>query len=125
VGLYGVIKTLDWMFMLFILIGIIFIIMSIATADEEAFWKILFIVLAAGIFFILALTNLNIETAYTYYNSTTGITEMDYSPYIDESSTYLSYLFGGMGCLCMIYMIILIFGEYYRYIDNKEEGLVP
>lgn len=113
------------MFMLFILIAVIFILLSIVIDEEEAYWKILFTVLAASIFFILALTNLNIETAYTYYNSTTGITEMDYSPYIDESSTYLTYFFGGMGCLCMIYMIILIFGEYYRYIDNKENDLVP
>jgi uncharacterized membrane protein HdeD (DUF308 family) len=113
-------KMLDWMFMLFIVIGIIFIIMSLATDEEEAFWKILFIVLAASIFFILALTNLNIETAYPAYNATTGATTMEYSPYIDESSTYLTYFFGLMGCLCMIYMIILMFGEYYRYIDDKE-----
>lgn len=116
---------LDWMFMLFFLIAVIFILMSIATAEEEAYWKILFVVLAAAIFFILALSNLNIETAYTYYNETTGITEMEYSPYIDEGSTYLTYFFGLMGCLCMIYMIILIFGEYYRYIDEKENEIVP
>lgn len=112
---------LDWMFMLFMLIGIIFIIMSLVTDEKEAYWKILFIVLAATIFFILALMNLNIETPYSYYNETTGVTEMAYDPYIDESSTYLSYFFGLLGCLCMFYMVILIFDTYYKLEDEKED----
>ena len=111
---------LDWMFMLFFLIAIIFIIMSLITDEREAFWKLLFITVSIGIWFILALSNLNIETAYSIYNSTTGNTTLGFAPYIDEGSIYLSYFFGLMGCLCMIYLVVLIFDTYYAYMDKKE-----
>lgn len=114
------IKTLDWMFMLFIIIAVIFILLSIMVDENEPYWKLLFIVLATVVWFILALSNLNIETAYTYYNSTTGITEMGYSPYIDESSTYMTYFFGLMGVLCMIYVLVLLFDIYYWRLDNEN-----
>ena len=114
---------LDWMFMLFILIAVIFIFLSIITREEESYWKILFITLSTVIWFILALTNLNIETPYTFYNSTSGNTEMSYSSYVTEESIYLSYLFGLFAVLCMIYLIVLIFGMYYQRMDEKEEEL--
>jgi len=111
---------LDWMFMLFVVIAVIFIFLSITLSENEPFWKILFITLSSVMWFILALSNLNIETPYTLYNSTTGITEMEYSPYIDEGSLYLTYFFGLMAVLCMIYLIVLIFGVYYQRLDEKN-----
>jgi hypothetical protein len=111
--------------MLFVVLAVLFIVISLLIEEEEAFWKILFVVISASLWFILALSNLNIETPYTFYNSTSGNTEMNYSAYIDESSIYYSYFFGMMGCLCIIYLVVLIFGAYYKYIDDKENGLVP
>ena len=112
---------LDWMFLIFMVVAVFFIALSLYTSNEEAFWKIMFMVLATVIWFILALMNLNIETPYSIYNSTTGNTTMGYSPYIDESSIYLSYFFGLLGCLCMIYFVILIFDTYYQIVDEKEK----
>ena len=111
---------LDWMFLIFILLAVFFIVLSLYTSDEEAFWKIMFIILATVIWFILALMNLNIVTPYSVYNSTTGNTTMGYSPYIDESSTYLSYFFGLMGVLCMIYTIIMFFDTYYKFKGDED-----
>ena len=111
---------LDWMFMLFIIIAVLFIILSIKTSENEPYWKILFITLSTVIWFILALSNLNIQTPYTFYNSTSGNTEMLYSQYIDEGSIYLSYLFVLFAILSMIYIIVLMFGMYYQRLDDKE-----
>ena len=112
---------LDWMFLILFIVAILFIILSIYVDESESFWKITFIVLAAAIFFILALSNLNIETAYPAYNETSGLTEMKYDPYIGETGLYLSYLFGLFGVLCMIYMIVLLFDTYYSRKDESED----
>jgi multidrug transporter EmrE-like cation transporter len=112
---------LDWMFLILLILAVFFVIMAIYLDDRsEPFWKILSIVLATIIFFVLALSNLNIETAYPSYNSTTGVTTMKYDQYISESSTYLTYFFGLMGVLCIIYSIVLLFDIYFMRIDEKE-----
>ena len=112
---------LDWMFMLLLITAILFIILCLKTDEKkEPYWKILFISLAVVLFFILALSNLNIQTPYTFYNSTSGDTEMKYDIFVDEASTYLSYFFALMALLCMIYIIILIFDIYYQRLDEKN-----
>ena len=110
---------LDWMFLILLIVAIFFVILSIYLNENEPFWKIMFIIIATLIFFILALSNLNIETAYPAYNETSGLTEMKYDQYISESGTYLSYLFGLFGVLSMIYCIVLLFDIYYMRLDNE------
>ena len=111
---------LDWMFLILLILAVFFLILSIYLDETEPFWKITTIVLATVIFFVLALSNLNIETAYPSYNSTTGVTTMKYDQYISESSTYLTYFFGLMGVLCIIYSIVILFDIYYMRLDEKE-----
>lgn len=112
---------LDWMFIIFFIIAIFFIILSIMLPEEEAFWKILFVVLPMILFFVLALSNLEIETAYQTYNSTTGNVEVAYDKYVSESNTYMSYFYMLMGSLCGIYLVILVFQDYYDYMERKDK----
>ena len=112
---------LDWMFLILLILAVLFLLLSIYIDDQtEPFWKITTIVLATIIFFILALSNLNIETAYPSYNSTSGVTEMKYDQYMSETGTYLTYFFGLMGVLCMIYCIVILFDIYFVRMDEKE-----
>jgi hypothetical protein len=112
---------LDWMFLILLIIAFLMIIFCLKTDEEEPYWKILFIVISTVIWFILALSNLNIVTPYSIYNATTGNTTMGYSPYVDEGSTYMTYFFGLMGVLCMIYVIVILFDIYYWRLDNQDK----
>jgi RsiW-degrading membrane proteinase PrsW (M82 family) len=117
-------NMLDWMFILFLMLALLFLFLSIFIPEEkyeEPYWKILSVAISGGIWFILALFNLDIQTAYPCFNSTTGNTTLQYSTYVNEGGIFLSYFYGLMGCLCMIYMIVLIFGYYYEKLDEKQE----
>jgi hypothetical protein len=115
---------LDWMFLIFLILALFFLILSIFIPEEkyeEPYWKIMFCILSTVLWFLLALFNLTIETAYPCYNSTTGNTTLQYSQYINEGNVYLSYFYGLMGVLCMIYIIVLIFGYYYEKQDEENK----
>jgi hypothetical protein len=114
---------LDWMFLMFIFLALIFLFLAIFIPEdryEEPYWKLMFCILSTVLWFLLALSNLSIETAYSNYNATTGDTTLVYDPYINEGSIYFSYFYGLMGALCIIYTIILIFGYYYERMDDKN-----
>jgi 4-amino-4-deoxy-L-arabinose transferase-like glycosyltransferase len=112
---------LDIIFIIFILLAVITILLAIYLREEDAYWNILFIVVSAGLWFILALfTTSGIETPYTAYNSTVGNSSMYYSVYAPAEFVYLSYFFGLMGVLCMIYLIVTIFGYYYEKLDKQN-----
>jgi hypothetical protein len=113
---------LDWIFALLIMLALITIILAILLREEDTYWNIMFITISTGLWFILALYNSEgIQTAYTAYNSTLGNTSMYYSTYAPEPFIYLSYFYGLMGCLCMIYMIVTIFGYYYQRIHENNQ----
>ena len=115
---------LDWLFIMFLMLAILFLLIAIFIPEdlyEEPYWKTVFVALSAGLWFMLALFNLDIQTAYPCYNSTTGNTTLQYATYINAGSIYLSYFYGLMGCLCMIYIIVLVFGYYYEKLDEKQE----
>lgn len=112
---------LDSIFILFIMLALITLLLAIKLRGEDAFWNILFIAISTGLWFILALfTTGGIETAYTAYNSTLGNSSMYYAVYAPEPFIYLSYFFGLMGCLCILYMIVTIFGYYYERLDDEN-----
>jgi membrane-bound ClpP family serine protease len=113
---------LDWIFALFILLAFIMIILAIMYRDIDPYWNFLFIIISTILWFILALLNTEgIQTAYSIYNSTTGNTTMGYATYAPAPLIYLTYFFGLMGVLCMIYMIVTIFDYYYTSQDKKNQ----
>jgi len=117
---------LDWLFALLIILAFLMIMLAIVFRDsDEPFWNIVLIAISATLWFVLALFNAGgIETAYTFYNVTTGTTELQYDVYATEPMLYLTYFFGLMGVLCFIYLIVTIFGYYYAKVDaelNQQE----
>lgn len=113
---------LDWIFLLFVFLAVIMIMLAIHYRGIDTYWNILFIALSATLWFILALLNAGgIETAYAAFNTTTGVTTLEYDTYINEQLIYLSYFFMLMGALCMIYLVVTIFGYYYEKVDRESQ----
>lgn len=111
---------LDWIFALFVVMAFITIVLAILLKRDDPYWNILLIVISAMLWYVLALLNAGgIETAYSAFNVTTGGTTLEYDVYINESMIYLTYFFILMGSLCMIYLIVTIFGYYYEKLDEE------
>ena len=114
---------LDWLFAMLLVMAILFLMLSIFMPEKETYWRIMFCVLSMTVWFLLAFYNLDIETAYPCYNSTTGNTTLVFNTYLDDKAIYLTYVFSMIGLLCIIYLLILIFGEYYEYMDKKNKKI--
>jgi len=118
---------LDVIYIILIILGFLFLLFSVYMKKEnppEPYWNILFIVLSVAVWFILALFSIGgIESGYAAYNSTSGLTTYEYSSYITEEFIYLSYFFALLGVLCIIYLIVTIFGYYYRKLDEDMENM--
>jgi hypothetical protein len=113
---------LDWIFALLILIAILTLILSIMLREEDTYWNLVLIPVSTGLWLILALlTAGGIETPYVAYNATTGASSMLYDVYASEPMVYLSYFFMLMGILCIIYLIVTIFGYYYAKLDRQNQ----
>lgn len=113
---------LDWIFALLIMIALITLILSILLRDEDNYWNLTFIIISTVLWFILALYNAEgIQTAYSVYNSTTGNTTMMYSTYAPAPFIFLTYFYGLMGVLTMIYFIVTIFGYWYQKQDRLNQ----
>lgn len=115
---------LDWLFLMYVFLAAIFLFISIFIPEEkyeEPYWKTMFCVVSTVLWFILALINMDIQTAYPAYNSTTGNTTLIYDTYVNEGNIYFSYFFGLMGTLGIIYTIVLIFGRFYEEQDKKNQ----
>jgi len=112
---------LDWYFIIMLLLAILFLILSVEYEGHNNFWNFTFLILSTVMWFILAQLNLDIQTAYSGFNSTSGNMEMHYDLYSNEATIYISYIFMLMGILCIIYMLVLIFGSYYDKLDRKEK----
>jgi hypothetical protein len=112
---------LDWIFILLIMLAILFMILSIEFYGQDNYWNIILIPLTISLWFIIAiLTTGGIQTPYSVYNSTTGNTTLWYDTYAPAEFIYLSYVFGLLGVLNIIYLIVTIFGYYYERIDRQN-----
>ncbi len=106
---------LDWMFALLFMLGILFIIISLAN-QSNAFWNIVPLVFAIALFFILALSQMEIEIPYTIFNASSGNIETGYQTFTSPISPFLSYIFVAIAILLMIYLVAMI---YDKYMDLK------
>ena len=104
-----------------IFIALLFLILSVMLEGKNNFWNFMFLILSISMWFILAQVNLNIETFYASYNATSGTTTPMYDLYANSATIYVSYVFMGIGIIGIIYLIILLFGNYYENLDKKEK----
>ena len=106
---------LDWLFIMLLVIGILFILLSIEF-DLGLFWNVIIILTSIIIFFVLAASVKEIEIPYQMYNATSGNIETGHHTYSSSISPYLSYLFMMFGSIMMIYFVATI----YIYIGKKS-----
>lgn len=116
---------LDMIYLLIIFLAFLFLLFSVYMKKEEPpepYWNILFILLSTVLWFVLSIYTIGgIETGYSAFNSTSGQTTFEYSTYVTEELIYFSYFWLLMGILCIIYLIVTIFGYYYKRLDEDLE----
>jgi len=108
---------LDWMFVILFVFGILLILISIGN-DDNPFWNLTPLVMAIPLFFILGLSNMEIEIPYQMFNSSSGMIETGIDVATSKISPWLSYLFMGIGIVLMIYLIAMVFDKFYGWQRN-------
>lgn len=104
---------LETIFILLLIFAILLIIMAIEYHDN-AFWELVFIVLDVPLWFILALSNMQIERPWEMYNTSSQQIETGIHTVTSPISPYLTYFFMGIGLVMMVYMIAVLFGSVYE-----------
>lgn len=104
----------DWLFILLLVFAILLIIFALEYEDNP-FWNIISITMSAALWFILALSNLRIESTYQMYNATSGNIETGISEFTSPISPFISYIFMGMGVIMTVYLIAMVFDKWYNY----------
>lgn len=105
---------IDWLFIIFLVLAFLMIILSMVF-DDNAFWNISFITVGCVLWLILALSVMEIEIPYEFYNATSGNLETGYHLYTSPISPYLTYLFLLFFILNLIYLIAMVFDKWYNY----------
>ena len=105
---------LDWIFIMLLVIAVLLILMSIEF-QENGFWCLISIVLSATIFYILALSIMEIEIPWQMYNATSGNIETGYHTFSSPVSPFLVYIFAGLGTIMMIYLVAMTYDKYMEF----------
>jgi len=105
--------VLEIIFILLFMMAILFILLAIDNHDN-AFWELVFIVMDIPLWFILALSNMEIERPWEMYNVSSSQIETGIHTVTSPISPYLTYLFAGVGLIMMVYMIVVLFGSFYE-----------
>lgn len=108
---------MELMFIMLLVFAILFIVFAIEF-EHNSFWNLISIVLSAVLWFILALSVMQIERPYEIYNASSGVVETGYHTFTSPVSPFISYIFMGMGVIMMIYLFAM---TYDKYINWKEE----
>jgi hypothetical protein len=107
---------LESMFVILMLIAILLLVFAIVFEDN-AFWQLTAITLSSALWFILALSTLEIEIPYEFYNGATGLIETGSHTY---SNPYIVYIFALMGVLTTIYLVVMTFDKYITYKPKRR-----
>lgn len=112
---------IDWMFIMFIVMAIIFMLLSIEYHDKGKFWCVTFTIVDTVIWFLLAASVLEIETTYQMYNVTSGNIETGSQIFTSKVAPEMLYFFMMMGSIMMIYGIGYIMGPLiYETVFKKK-----
>jgi len=103
------------MWILLFILAILLMILSVAW-ERNPFWNLICIILDIPIWFILALSQMQLEIPYTFYTGTTVTTGAH--TYTSSISPYLTYLFGLFGLIMIFYLIAMVWDKYGTYGGN-------
>jgi len=99
---------LDLLFVLFLLMFVIFLIISIeAERHGDYFWAMVCAFLCIGITLVLSVTVMEIHQPYEMYNASSGTIETGYHNY--TQLPWLSYFFQGIAIIMGIYVALMVF----------------
>jgi len=107
---------METLFILLLIFAILFIIFAIEY-EGNPFWNLVSIVLSSVLWFILALSVMQIERPYEMYNATSGNIETGYHVFTSPVSPFITYIFVGMGIITMIYLVAMVYDRYMEYRD--------
>lgn len=105
---------LSWIFVILLILAVLFILMSIEY-EGNPFWNLICIMMATTLFFILALSVMEITEPYQIYNATSGNIETGYHEIVLVENVFLSYIFTGLGVICMIYLVAMVYDKWINY----------
>lgn len=97
--------------MFIIILALAFIFMLLAIEFEDTFWKNVWILLDIVLWFFLAVSVMEIEIPYQFYNATSGQLETGYQVFTGKVGVYLPYFFVMFASIMMVYFVKVIFGE--------------
>ena len=106
-------------FVLLLILACFFILLSVyAELVGHYYWNVVGIFVAIGIFLILSVGGMEIESGYQLFNATSGNIETGYQTYFYIPE--LSYFWIGMAAVCIIYFLTLIFEPFMKMLDNMK-----
>jgi len=100
---------LDWLFIIFMVLAIMLMLIAIMM-DFGHFWDTVIIMVDITLWFMLAVSVMEIEIPYQMFNSTSGQIESGYHIFSGKVSPYMTYFFLMMGSIMIIYWVGYIFG---------------
>lgn len=111
---------IDWMFAIFFILAFIMIVLIIEYHNDK-FWGAMFTVLDIVIWFILAVSVLEIETPSMQYNATSGAYESVMMAYTSNVAPELVYFFYMMALIMFVFFVgYFMFAPVYELVTGKK-----
>jgi len=101
------------MFILLLVLAVILMLFSVFNEDHP-FWNIVSMFVCFPLWWVLGLGQMEIEIPYVAIDSSDVIVT-GYYTYTSPISPFLTYFFFGLGVLCFIYMLAMIWDKWYNY----------
>jgi len=112
---------LDWMFVMFILMAIMFMLLAVEYHNKSKFWCTTFTLVDTVIWYLLAASVLEIEIPFALYNVTSESVETGSHVFTSKVAPEMLYFFMMMGSIMMIYGIGYILGPLiYETLFKKK-----
>lgn len=108
------------MFLALFALGFIFLFLSIRMEKAgNSYWNLIFAMLSAVIWLVLALSNLQLEFPYQYYNASSDAVELGYNVYTSPIAPYSTYIFILFFWITFFYFIAMV---YDKWASHKKRG---
>lgn len=98
---------LDFIYAIFVITALI--IMLVASSSDSEFWATFYMTIDTVIYWFLAANSFEIEQTYTLFNATSGAVESGISIYTSKVSVPIFWLFLGLGSICLVISIYMVF----------------
>lgn len=98
---------LETVYIILILAAIVLLILSSQTEDQ--LWAFVFIMVSGVLWFVVAASGMEVEVPYSMFNATSGQIESGTQIVTSKVSPYLTYLFGGIGAVCVVISLYQVF----------------